>query len=278
MNKNFNWNLDNLSKNQKKIANFIESEIKSIPFLTEQEIADHLHISIASVSRFWKAIGYKNLKEFKLQLMTNLDITPAIKMQSLISKVQGDDLPTNMLNLGKNYLDETSSKLSRNNFDLAIKAIQRARHIYIFAQGAARGLAQLLQYRLKRYGFVIHIIEINKREIFESLIHLNKDDLVIIFNFSSIYPETKVILDYAIEAKYQTILISDIIVSEVIDQADLVLYSYRGQLYEFHSMVAPTMLVESIIVGVGIEEKEAAFEKLEHLNKLRKRYAASLQK
>ena len=90
--------------------------------------------------------------------------------------------------------------------------------------------------------------------------------------FSSTSAETKIILDYAKQVSFQTILITDFIVSEAIEEADIVLYSYRGQMWEFHSMVAPTVLVESLIVGVGMENKESSLEKLENLHKLRKKY------
>ena len=48
--------------------------------MTEQDIADELHISIASVSRFWKAVGYKNLKDFKISIVENHNISPESEM------------------------------------------------------------------------------------------------------------------------------------------------------------------------------------------------------
>jgi len=278
MDPTFTWNLDKLSKNQIKIANFIENDTKRIPFLTEQEIADELNISIASVSRFWKAAGFRNLKDFKKEMMAAFDITPAYKMKSLIDKVEGDDLPSNMLSLGQNYLSETSAKLARDDFSKAVHAIRSARHVYLFAQGSAAGLGQLLEYRISRYGVLIRNMCSEGEQLFDSLMHANEKDLVIIFNFSKVLPETTVILDYARKANYQCLLITDLLVSEILEQADMVLYSYRGQIHEFHSMVAPTMLVESLIVGVGSEEKDAALQKLEHLAALRKAYTALLRK
>ena len=272
----FDWNIEQLSKNQKKIANFIEKNLKRLPYLTEQEIAKELKISIASVSRFWKVIDYKNFKEFKQSLGEDYDITPAHKMQSLITKVEGEDLPTNMLGLGIQYLTETSSKLSRDNFNKAVEAIHEARHIHIFAPGISIGLGQLLQFRLKRYGLLINLIEKGGNEIFETLMHLNNQDLLIVFAFSTISREAKIILDFAKKIGYTTLFITDFLVSETIENADIVLYSYRGQMWEFHSMVAPTVLVESLIVGVGMKDKEASLEKLEYLNKLRKEYASFL--
>lgn len=278
MNKIFNWNIENFSKNQKKIADFIEKNLKRLPYLTEQEIANELKISVASVSRFWKVINYKNFKEFKQSLVDDYDITPAHKMQSLINKVEGENLPSNMLELGVQYLTETSSKLSREDFNKAIHAIHEARQIHIFAPGISNGLAQMLQFRLKRYGLSISLIEKGGSEVFETLMHLNNQDLIIVFAFSTISPEAKIIIDYAKKIGFTTLFITDFLVSEIIDDADIVLYSYRGQMWEFHSMVAPTVLVESLIIGVGTKDKKCSLEKLNYLNKLRKEYASFFSK
>ncbi len=271
----FTWKVEEMSTNQKKIADYIEKNINRIPYLTVQEIADELDISIASVSRFWKTCGYKNLKDFKQQLSEKLGITPFHKMSNFIKKVSdGDDLPTNMMKLGIQYLTETSEWLSREAFSESIQAILHASNTHIFAPGYSNSLGEMLRYRLRRNGLSIHLMETKNNEIFETLMHLTNMDLVIVFAFSNIASETKIIFDYAKKAGYQTILITDLLVSELIEDADIVLHTYRGQKWEYHSMVAPTILIESLIVGVGMENEQTSLAKLEHLNKLRKQYSS----
>ncbi|MEK3785563.1 MULTISPECIES: MurR/RpiR family transcriptional regulator [Paenibacillus] len=278
MNQHFDWDLDKLSKNQKKIANFIEKNTNRIAYLTEQEMADQVRVSIASISRFWRVIGYKNFKEFKQMLADNPDITPAYKIQNLINKVDGEDLPGQMLKLGVQYLTETADALSRPDFHRAIAALREAQRIYVYAPGPSQGLGELLSFRLKRYGMHIINMGMGGHEMYESLMHLQPADVVVVFGFSNILPETKAIMQIGKQVGYKTVFITDFMVSDMLNEADIVLYTYRGKLSDFHSMVAPTVLVESLIVGVGQAEKENIIPKLNYLNQLRKQYASLIPK
>ncbi|WP_282940147.1 MurR/RpiR family transcriptional regulator [Paenibacillus sp. RC67] len=278
MEKKFEWNLAELSSNQKKIADFIEKNSARMPLLTEQDIATELQISIASVSRFWKAVGYKNLKDFKLALMEERDVSPANKMRNMLNKVEADDLPGNMMELGVQYLNETAAELSREHFQLAVEAINAARHLYVYAPGPSEGLGSLLRFRLMRFGYAIQSLPKSGRELYEYLPLLQQGDVVIIFGFVNMNQEIKVLLERAKSIGCTSILITDVLVSDMLANADLSLYAFRGQMWEFHSMVAPTALVESLIVAVGMNNKEATLKNLEQFNALRKQYSAYLPK
>lgn len=278
MDKKFEWNLAALSSNQKKIADFIEKHSARMPLLTEQDIATELQISIASVSRFWKAVGYKNLKDFKLALMEERDVSPANKMRNMLNKVEADDLPGNMMELGVQYLNETATELSREHFQQAVQAINAARQLYVYAPGPSEGLGSLLRFRLMRFGYAIQSLPKSGRELYEYLPQLQQGDVVIIFGFVNMNQEIKVLLDRSRSIGCTSILVTDVLVSDMVAAADLSLYAFRGQMWEFHSMVAPTALVESLIVAVGMKNKEATLKNLEQFNALRKQYSSYLPK
>ena len=67
-------------------------------------------------------------------------------------------------------------------------------------------------------------------------------------------------------------MITDLLVSEMIDRSDIVLYTARGELWEFHSMVAPIAMVETLIVGIAKRNEEKFLKKLKDIHLLRKRY------
>lgn len=73
------WNHRAFSPNQRIIADFIQKNEQRVVYMTEQEMADELHLSIASVSRFWKAAGYKHAKDFKNRLRFRFESTPSVK-------------------------------------------------------------------------------------------------------------------------------------------------------------------------------------------------------
>ena len=269
---------ESLTKYEKMIANYISKNVTRIPYMTVQELAQELKVSTATVSRFFVTIGFSGFKQFKDYFKSTLDITPANKMEDIINKVENKDIPTEIMNKSIQYLRKTVQRLSRKEFNRAVEALIQAKRIYIYGSGPSESLSDLLAFRLNRFDFDIKKMAKSGHELYESLLHLTKEDAVFIFGFFNTLPETQVILNHAKEVGFTTILVTDLVISDMIDNSDIVLFTERGELWEFHSMVAPIALVESIIVSLAMNNEEKYLSKLHDLHKLRKKYASYLPK
>ncbi|WP_152398991.1 MurR/RpiR family transcriptional regulator [Paenibacillus cellulositrophicus] len=115
-------------------------------------------------------------------------------------------------------------------------------------------------------------------ELFNLLVHVQAQDVIVIFGFVSESPELSVLLDHAKVKGYRTLLVTDLAVSGMLEKADVTLYTARGQLWEFHSMVAPVALLETLIVAVGKQMEEQAVAGSVELHELRRRYQKVLPK
>ncbi|MGJ9381909.1 MurR/RpiR family transcriptional regulator [Salipaludibacillus sp. CF4.18] len=146
----------------------------------------------------------------------------------------------------------------------------------MYCPGPSRGLAELLNYRLSRFGLDLHTIEKSGSELLEDILHFQKEDVVVIFGFIRLLPEANVILKQAKQVGYQTIIITDQIVSEFSTEADVVLFADRGEVREFHSMIAPLFIIENLIISIGMRNKEENLKQLDRLSQLRKRYSNEL--
>jgi len=269
----FNWDTHKLSTTQKNIADFIEKNIDRLPYMNEKDIAAEVPTSIASISRFWSAVGIANLKELKSSLRDFEVSNPAKKMSNIFNKISDGDLLGDMLERTAGYLRDTSYKLSRDSFNFAVDAMSQAKRIYVFAPGPSEGLGSLLQFRLNRFGVDIRIMPKSGIEVYEAMIQLAPEDVIVLFGFFKIAPEIQVILDYANELKCTTVVVTDRLVSDLNDHSTVVLYVCRGELWEFHSMVAPTAVVESLIIAVGFRIEKQALTNLESLQNLRRRFS-----
>ncbi|WP_151735171.1 MurR/RpiR family transcriptional regulator ['Paenibacillus yunnanensis' Narsing Rao et al. 2020] len=270
------WNTRPFSPNQRILADFIPKNEQRILYMTEQEIADELGLSIASVSRFWKAAGYKHAKDFKSKLRFRFESTPSEKMRDAMQRTDGGSLPRKLLEITSHHLEETGKYLNEALLQEAIDALAGARQIYIYSPGPCAGLAELMAYRMARYGLVLRKMAASGHELLEALLHAGAKDVVVVFGFVQLLPETEVILDYAREAGYRIILITDRLVFPRSQDADIVLYAGRGEVWEFHSMVGPTYIVENLILGVGLLHKDRSLRKLEKLQQLRARFGGKL--
>ncbi|MNO33781.1 putative HTH-type transcriptional regulator YbbH [compost metagenome] len=273
------WNTETLSPAQYMIADYIQKNLQTVLFSTEQEIGDALGLSIASVSRFWRSVGFKNIKDFKARVREQLDVTPATpagKMKSIMEKSDTSTLPGQLLEVGIRNLEETVQHYSPEALEAAVSALLSAKMIYIYGPGPSAGLAELMHYRLRRFGLSIRRLDRGGSELFEDLLHISNEDLVVIFGFVRLLPEAKVIVDHAKEQGYRTLLITDRLVSDFSDQSDIALFASRGEAWEFHSMIAPTFLIENLIISVGKRNQNDHLHKLDELNKLRKKYGDEL--
>ncbi|GJM70633.1 hypothetical protein HMSSN036_28490 [Paenibacillus macerans] len=118
------------SPGQLKIADFIERHPDEVLFMTEQEIADRIGTSIATVSRFWRAAGYENGKEFRLKLRSAAEsTTPAVKLEKTISQMDPASLPLQMLEQSLVHLRETAEQTDPEELKLAASLMAGARRI-----------------------------------------------------------------------------------------------------------------------------------------------------
>lgn len=269
--------IEHMSKSQQKIADFILKSTERIPFFTEEDIAAGSGVSISTVSRFWQTVGYTNLKAFKKQLHEAQYATPAVKIQQVLDQTQ-TDIVTQMLDSAGANLSETKLRLNMDTFHQVVQQLCDANQIYVYAHGSAACLAQLLQFRLNRIGIVVHIMAESGHALHEKLVHAGEGDVVLCFGFVRQSPEMLVILDHAQQARYTTILITDLLVSELIDRSDWVLQVDRGEREAFHSLVAPMVLVDSLAISITGLQGEQAMNKLQQLHHMRKQYAAMLPK
>ncbi|MBD8070151.1 MurR/RpiR family transcriptional regulator [Bacillus sp. PS06] len=275
-----NWNVTKLTPNQKKIADFIEKEGNQILYYSETELAEALAMSNATVSRFWKHIGYDNFKAFKQELKEKERISPDSKLKNSLSQIQHQSLQIHehLLSVTKNQLVNTLRELDSKQFQAAISLMSNCRKIYIHAPGSTESISVLMKHRLARFGLEIELLPKSGHELFEALMHIQKDDVVFIFGFVAMNREASVLLDYAKKAHYQTIILTDCLISDFHEQGDYIFYTNRGELWEFHSMIAPTFLVENFILGIGQHLEEQSLQNLEKLSELRKLYKEQLPK
>lgn len=269
--------IEQMSKSQQKIADYIVKHAERIPFYTEEDIALGAGVSISTVSRFWQPVGYANLKAFKKQLQEVQLAPPAVKIQQVLDHANSN-IVAQMFDAAAAHIAETKGRLLADEYDLAVKAMTEAQHIYVHAPGSAACLGQLLQFRLNRIGIIVQLLAESGHALHEKLVHAGPLDVVLSFGFVRKSPELAVILDQAQHARYTTILVTDLLVAEMIDRSDIVLHVDRGEREAFHSLVAPMVLIDSLSISITGERGDDAMQKLQQLHQLRKQYSSILPK
>lgn len=267
---------NHLSPGQLKIADFIERHPEDMLFMTEREIADRIGTSVATVSRFWRAIGSDNAKSFKLKLREHADATPALKLEKTMSGLDAASLPAKMLEQSIHHLEQTAAHIRPQALERTAELIASARRLYIHAPGPSLALGELMAYRLNRFGLSVRLTAGSGHELLESLAHLQAEDVIFAFSFTRMLPETEVILDCSRRIGAASVLVTDREELTYGVSAREAFCVSRGEVGEFHSMMAPLLLVEQLILGIGLRDQERMLGKLDTLAELRDRYADKL--
>lgn len=261
------------TKSDMKIMEFIENNTDEFVFMSIGQLAKRLDMSEATISRFVRHIGYSDYKEMKSYVVAKkVGKGPARKIAGTLMKNQGFDIPK-WFHYQQECLERTQSQIDFKELDKAITAIQKARRIYIHAKNASASTGQLLFFRLRRLGYDVSLIPSGGSEIIEGIAHAGEGDLVIIFSYSKISSEGRIILDYAQTAGYQTMAFTSRLYAPSDQRADINIYVYRGEKEEYHSMTAAVAMIDAIVLALSEKMSSKSAENLRKVQNLKKLYS-----
>jgi len=144
---------------ERKVAARILDDLTAAAHASIGEIAAQAEVSVATVTRFAKAVGCRDVRELKLRLAQ----AAAVGRRFLAPPGEGDaadardGLPAS--GVSRVYddvrvtLEHHHALLRQTAFDAPSESLARARMIYVFGQGGgSTALADELRFRLVRFG------------------------------------------------------------------------------------------------------------------------------
>ena len=251
------------------IINYIIESPQEFLLQSIQEVARGLGISEATVSRFARHAGFADFKALKASVAAR-SLGPADKMSASIGEGAGDARA--FLRQQRENLDRTLGGLDVDAFEAAARALAEARRVFIHGKGAAASVAELLRFRLRRYGLAVELLPAGGSELMEGLVHAQAGDVLVAFGFQRIPAEAQALLDRGAKTGCTTLLFSDRMVRSDGAVADIELYTYRGEARAYHSMASAVALVDALVVAVGAHMDGAALELLGQLKDLKRAY------
>ena len=185
-------------------------------YLNETELASSIGSSNATLSRFWRKVGYRNFKEFKHSYLEQQVITPKTKFERILAKVEdnGKSLQQSIFDFVQYQLTDTLEHIDEAQSKVCIKRIATCRKLFVYAPTSSTGLGFLMKHRLMRFGIDVVILASYDQELFEQILHLQENDCVFVFGFVKLTREAAILLDHAKEMQCHSIVITDSIVHE----------------------------------------------------------------
>ena len=260
---------DDFSKGQKRIAKYIEENYDKVAFMTASKLGATVGVSESTVVRFATEVGYEGYPQLQqaMQEMIRNRLTTMQRMEVTASRIgDGDELDF-VFNRDIDAIRRTMEETSHDNFYHAVDAIIASRRIYILAARSALALGTFLaNYFNMLFENVLLVQATSEGEIFEQMIHLSEQDVVIGISFPRYSRKVAHAMDYAHNRGAKVVAITDTSLSPAAETADYLLLARSDIASIVDSLCAPLSLINALIVMVTVRksgEVKQTFQKLE---------------
>lgn len=246
------------SKGQKIIAQFIIEHYDKAAFMTAAKIGQTVDVSESTVVRFASALGFDGFPELQksLQVMIKNKLTTVQRIS--LDKDQDDSeefikkVLKNEIHSLRNYLDD----LDESQLQKAAELIFNARKIYILGMRVSYTLALYLGFYLDVILENVKILNFGSNSLFEQMIRITEDDLFIIISYPRYSKQSLDAASFAKERNAKILAITDTESSPFYPLSDVALLGKSNMVSFIDSLVTPLAVINSLILTVGMREKD----------------------
>ena len=257
-----------LSRAQRQLAEFILQNEPRAAFMTAARLGAAVGVSESTVVRFAIALGYSGYPELQRDLQEELRARLSAADRLVLAEERGERAETildTVLRTDMENIRATLASLPRDRFGEAVAALQGARTIYVVGHRSAAALAHYL-------GYYLQLMLRNARTltqagtVLEELMAAGPADVVVAITFPRYARATAEAFRLAAQRGARTILITDSVVSPLVEEASIVLPAKSESPSFADSLVAPLSVINALITAVALAQPErvrAALRELE---------------
>ena len=257
-----------LSKGQKRLAAYITDNYDKAVFLTAAKLGEIVGVSESTVVRFATHLGYKGYPEFQkaLEEMVKNKLNSIQRMEVTYGRINQSKILDTVLRSDAEKLHSTLSKIDENVFDLAVETILNAKHIYIIGIRSCAPLASFMAFYFNLIFENVHLVQTSSSsEIFEQMVRIGKDDVIIGISFPRYSMRTLKAMEFANNRNAKVITLTDSVHSpmNLYSSCNLIADSDMASIVD--SLVAPLSVINALIVALCMKKQHKVAKTLEML-------------
>ncbi|MBR3276849.1 MAG: MurR/RpiR family transcriptional regulator [Eubacterium sp.] len=268
-------NYKSFSKGQKKIADFIENHYEQAVFMTASRLAESAGVSESTAVRFAVSLGYSGYPEFRRELegMIMNRLNSVERMEVTYGNISESEILDKVMLSDVEKIRKTLEHCDREMFKTAVETILAAKRVYVIGIRSCAPLAAFLSFYLNQVLDDVRLVSTsNSSEIFEQMVRLTNEDVVIGISFPRYSMRTLKALEFANNRNARVIAITDSIHSplNLYSSCNLIARSDMASIVD--SLVAPLSLINALIVTLCMERKDHVVDTLLTMEKLWEEY------
>lgn len=260
-----------LSKGQKRLTDYIRDNYDKAAFLTAAKLGDAVGVSESTVVRFASQLGYRGYPEFQKALgeMVRTKLNSIQRMEVTYGRIAQSEILATVLQSDIEKIKLTMESIDQHAFDLAVDTLLKARKIYVIGIRSCAPLANFLTFYLNLIcDNVISVHTNSSSEIFEQLIRISEDDVIIGISFPRYSMRTLKALEFASNRNAKVITLTDSVHSpmNLYSSCNLIARSDMASIVD--SLVAPLSVINALVVALCMKKQKEVIETLETLEEI----------
>ena len=263
------------SKGQRRIAGYITDSYDKAAFMTASRLGKTVGVSESTVVRFAVELGFDGYPEMQkaMQEMVMNRLTSVQRIEVANNRIGNQDVLLKVLQADADKIRQTAETVSREHFRLAVEAVLKARRIYILGVRSAAPLANFTGYYMNYMFEDVRVITVSGAgEMFENLVNITPDDVVIAFSFPRYSSATLKAAQYCRGLGATVIGITNSTISPLAQNSDHVLIAKSDMVSLVDSLVAPLSVVNALLVALASAREKEVQKSLETLERVWEEY------
>lgn len=260
-----------LSKGQRRLTDYIRQNYDKAAFLTAAKMGEAVGVSESTVVRFATQLGYKGYPEFQKALgeMVRTKLNSIQRMEVTYGRITQSEILTNVLHSDIEKIKLTMDSIDQQAFEMAVDTIINAKKIYIVGIRSCAPLASFLAFYLNLiFDNVVTVNANGSSDIFEQIIHVDEEAVVIGISFPRYSMRTLKALEFASNRKAKVITLTDSVHSPMTLYSSCNLIARSDMASIVDSLVAPLSVINALVVAVCMKKQNEVINTLGKLEEI----------
>ena len=260
-----------MSKGQKRLADYVSKNYDKAVFLTAAKLGEVVGVSESTVVRFATQLGYKGYPGFQkaLEELVRNKLNSIQRMEVTYGRISQSEIIEAVLHSDIEKIKLTLEAIDQKAFDLAIDTLLNAKRVYVIGIRSCAPLASFLSFYLNLVCENVTLVNTNSSsEIFEQLIRINEEDVIVGISFPRYSMRTLKALEFASNRKAKVITLTDSVHSpmSLYSSCNLIARSDMASIVD--SLVAPLSVINALVVALCMKKQREVVTTLETLEKI----------
>ena len=266
-----NESYSKLSKGQKLLATYITDNYDKAVFLTAAKLGEVVGVSESTVVRFAMHLGYRGYPEFQsaLEELVRNKLNSIQRMEVTYGRISQSKILESVLKSDAEKINSTLEKIDQAAFEMAVDTILNAKHIYIIGIRSCAPLASFMAFYFTLMFENVRLIQTSSSsEIFEQMVRIGKEDVIIGISFPRYSMRTLKAMEFANNRSAKVITITDSVHSpmNLYSSCNLIAKSDMASIVD--SLVAPLSVINALVVALCMKKQKEVITTLETLEQI----------